>query len=321
MNLLRKVIAVSASAVVVLGGATVSAQDYPSEAVELINPVAPGGGTDIFLRMLSSTSAEHFEGDFVVESKEGGQGIVSMNYLNNRPADGHTLLAFTSGQLLALAENRGPFKLEDLAPVVVGTIDPMVLIAKPGAFEGVDDLIAQGSERALMGGGTSAGTLEWMALMAFAEAAGMQEPRYLPTQSGGEVVLNVIGGDIEVGVGNLTEVTERVKNGELDALVVMSDERSEALPDVPTAAESGADVSLAQVRGLVALADTPEDRIEMLESAFLEGMNSEQYQEYLRSNGLDSSSIGDSEKWGQMMQDITGRMSELSQKFSPNQSN
>lgn len=321
MNLFRKAIAVSASAFIALGSAAASAQEYPSEAVELINPVAPGGGTDIFLRMLSSTSGEHFEGDFVVESKEGGQGIVSMNYLNNRPADGHTLLAFTSGQLLALAEDKGPFEIEDLAPVVVGTIDPMVLIAQPGAFNGVEDLIAQGSERALMSGGTNAGTLEWMALMAFADAAGMQEPRYLPTQSGGEVVLNVIGGNIEVGVGNLTEVTERVENGELDALVVMSDERSEALPDVPTAKESGADVSLAQVRGLVALADTPEDRIEMLESAFLEGMSSDQYQEYLTSNGLDSSSVGDSEKWGRMMTEISERMAELRQKFSPDQSN
>src|SRR5690554_1344528 len=209
------------------------AQKFPSQPVELINSASPGGGSDIFMRLLAAVSDQYFDGEFVVLSKSGGRAIVAMNYVNNRPRDGHTLMIFTPGQLLTLARGQGPLTFDDIVPIVVGTVDPVVLVSKAGTFADAGALIEEGKKRKLKTGGTEAGNFEWMAIMAFVKESGVTAPIYLPLKGGGEVMLNVIGGNIDVGVGNLTEVTDQVHNGEIDALMVMAEERSPALPDVP----------------------------------------------------------------------------------------
>lgn len=295
------------------------AQDYPSKAVELINPASPGGGTDIFLRMLSAASADKFPGAFSVVSKSGGRGVVAMTYVAGEPREGYALMTMTPSMLLQVAQGKVPFAMDDIIPIVVGTVDPLVLVAKPGRFADGEDLIAQGKARALVTGGTMAGSLEWMGLEAFVLGAELEKPRYVPTQGGGEVLQNVIGGNLDVGIGNITEIVDLVKAGEVQPLIVLGDQRSSALPDVPTAKELGIDVSMSQARGLIALKGTSQDRVDMLEQAFLDGMKSESYQEYLSNSGLGAESIGDSETWGAMIKDITARMVDLSDKISAGQ--
>jgi len=281
------------------------AQNFPSKPVEFVNSATPGGGSDIFLRMLAAVSAEHLGGEIVVISKPGGRSIVAMNYVNSRPRDGHTLEVFTPGQLQQVALGKSPFTFDQIEPVVVGTVDPVVLVSKAGTFKDAHDAIAQGKKRPLKTGGTEMGDFEWLAITAFANAAGLQKPIYVPLGGGGAVILNTIGGTLEVGVANLTEITDQVKAGELDALLVMADERSPALPDVPTGKELGLELNMAQARGLIALKGTPEPVLAKLEGALLKGMQSEKYQSYLKQNGLGPDSIGGREKWGKMMKSIT----------------
>jgi tripartite-type tricarboxylate transporter receptor subunit TctC len=300
--------AIFAAVSLIFASGPLAAADYPTKPVELVNSANPGGGSDIFLRMLASVSAEPFGGDFVVVSKPGGRSIVAMNYVNGRPRDGYTLEIFTPGQLQQIAEGKGPFKYDDIEPVVVGTIDPVVLVAKKGKFKDIQDAIAQGKTRRLRIGGTETGNFEWLAAMSFANESKIQRPIYVPLGGGGDVILNTIGATLEIGVGNLTEVTAQVKAGELDALMVMAEKRSPSLPNTPTAREVGMDLVLAQSRGLVALKGTPLDRIQKLEQAFLKGMQSPKYQEYLTSNGLGSDSIGDRAKWGKIMKETTARV-------------
>lgn len=295
------------------------AEAFPDKAVELINPASPGGGTDIFLRMLTAASADKFPGSFNVVSKSGGRGVVAMSYVAGEPRDGYTLMTMTPSMLLQVAQGKVPYTMEDIVPIVVGTVDPLVLVAKPGRFADGQDMVDQGRAGALVTGGTMAGSLEWMGLQAFVLGADLEKPRYLPTKGGAEVLQNVIGGNVDVRIGNITEIADLVKAGEIQALVVLADQRSDALPDIPTAKDLGIDVSMSQARGLIALRGTPQDRVDMLEKTFLEGMQAPAYQEYLANSGLGQDSIGDSKTWGAMIEDITRRMVTLSAQIEAGQ--
>ena len=105
-------------------------------------------------------------------------------------------------------------------------------------------------------------------------------------------------GAIDATLANISEALQPIKDGDLKAIAVLADEPLADLPDIPTAASKGVDVSVNTTRGYVVLADTPPEVIAKLEEALLQAMDSERFQEYLKNAGLDpASSVGGSEEW------------------------
>ncbi|WP_353171072.1 Bug family tripartite tricarboxylate transporter substrate binding protein [Paracandidimonas soli] len=293
----RLMAAAALSTAATLASPSAMADDFPKRTVELVNLASAGGGTDVFLRMLGNASREALGQDVAVVSKQGGGGVASLIYLNTRPRDGHTILGLVPAHMIAISQGKGPVKFEDLVPIVMGTEEPIYLVGRTNDFPDIQAVIAKGQEGPVRLGGTQVGTLDWMGAMAFARKADFQKPIYVPFRGGGEVVTNLIGGNIDVGLIKPAVAKPQIDSGELRPLVVLSAKRQDAFPDVPTARELGFDVVLAQTRGLAVLKGTPEEHIAALEKAFMAGMGTDMYKEYLHRYDLSLDSIRDRAEW------------------------
>ena len=290
----------------VLATGFASAQDkFPSKTIEVVTHAGAGGGTDITTRMMLLRARRAMKTDLVVVSKRGGGGAVAMNYINSRKRDGYTIMTITPTHLLTIARGKSPLKLDDLVGLARATDDPQILMVKAsGGFKSIKDLIAAGKKRAIKVGGTQVGTIDQITTFTFSKLAGIKNPNYIPYKGGGGIVTALIGGDIEVGVLNLSEAESQIKSGEIRALVVMAKKRMKPLPDVPTTVEIGIDAVFSTLRGFVTLKGVPEDRLKILEAGILKSMRHKVYLGYLETAGLGPDSIAGSKEWNAQIQQL-----------------
>ena len=285
-----------------LASACLAQDEFPSRPIDVITHASPGGGTDATARAMVAGAREALDVDMAVVPRTGGGGVVAMNYVNNRPRDGHTVLAITPTHLFAIARGQGPLAIEDLVAVARATDDPLVVMVRDDSEVGsLGDLIELGRERPIKWGTTQIGGVDHVAGAILAQVADTQLS-VVPFSGGGEIVTNLMGRSIDAAGLNLTEALDQIQRGDFRALAVMSEDRLPVIPDVPTTVELGYDVVYSTVRGFLVLAGTPEDRIEALESGILEAMRQEGYQDYLSGAGLDASGVAGREVWAAQVQ-------------------
>lgn len=293
-------------------GAAQAQDDFPSGPIEIINMSSPGGGTDIFLRTLAICAQEELGTDIVVLSKTGGLGAAMVNYVANRERDGHTLLALNVGSYVTVAQGKTPVEADELVALARGTEDPQFFIAKAGSpLADAETFLEEGRERPIKMGGTHVGGTDWVAGMLLADRADFEDPIYVPFGGGADIVTNVIGGNLEVGILNYSEAEAQIESGDVVPILVMSENRFGKAPDTPTTTELGVDAQMATLRGVGALKGVPEERLEKLESAFLKAMECEEYQNYLASNGLSPDSVADGETYGKQIEESAAAFMEL----------
>ena len=132
----------------------------------------------------------------------------------------------------------------------------------------------------------------------------MKEQVYVPFEKNGEIIINLVNGNVDVALLNYDEFEAQANAGEVVALAILTPERSSAAPDVPTGHEVGIDLDISMVRGIGVLKGTPESVIEKIEAALLESMNSKAYLEYLAGSGQDASSIAGREEWSAQFKEM-----------------
>lgn len=271
--------------------------DFPSRPIDIVTHASPGGGTDATARSMVLGTKLALDVDMAVVPRTGGGGVVAMNYVHNRPRDGHTVLAITPTHLFAIARGQGPIKIDDLVAIARSTDDPIVVMVRGDSpMQTLADLIELGRQRPIKWGTTQIGSVDHVAGAVLAQRA-QTELSVVPFQGGGEVVTNLMGGSVDAAALNLTEALDQIRRGEFRALAVMAEERLASIPDVPTTVELGYDVVFSTVRGYLVLKGTPEDRIDILERGMLEGMRQQNFVDYLHGSGLDESSVAGREVW------------------------
>ena len=285
-------------AAVLLGAGTAGAQDsFPSKPIDIITHATPGGGTDATARTLLAGARAAFGVGIAVVPKVGGGGLVAMSYVRSQPRDGYTVMSITPTHLFAIARGQGPLTIDDLVGVARAADDPIVVMV-PAArdIETLEDLIALGRRRPIKWGTTQIGGVDHVAGAILARKAGT-ELSVVPFGGGGEIVTNLMAGNVDAAGLNLTEGLDQLRRGDFRALAVMADRRMEMIPDVPTTVELGYDVQFSTVRGYVVLRGTADDRIRTLERGLLEAMGHPSYLDYLKGAGLDASSVAGRLPW------------------------
>ena len=107
------------------------AQDeFPVRPIDVVTHASPGGGTDTTARAVVRGAREALDIDMTVLPRTGGGGVVAMTYVDNRPRDGHTVLAITPTHLFAIARGLGPLSIDDLVGVARATDDPIVVMVR-----------------------------------------------------------------------------------------------------------------------------------------------------------------------------------------------
>lgn len=312
---MKKFLATVSVAAMALTGGIAAADEFPTKTIEVVTHAGNGGGTDVTTRMMMLRARRELKTDMVVVNKKGGGGAVAMDHYLNVDADGHSILTFTIGHAATVAKGKTKMTLDDIRPIARGTDDPQILMVRCGAYENADAFVAAQKEAAISYGTTHLGNIDDVSAFMFTKKGGMQIPKIVPFDGGGELATQLVAGAVDAAVLNLAEAGSQIDAGEVCPIVVLADQRMAGLPDVTTAKEMGIDVSFSTVRGFVVHKDTPDAVAEQIETALMKAMNHGVYQGFLESVGLDSTSVVGAEEWGNqittMVTDMESALNEL----------
>ncbi len=312
---MKKFLATVSFATMALAGAIASADEYPSKTIEVVTHAGNGGGTDVTTRMMMLRARRELKADMVVVNKKGGGGAVAMDHYLTVPADGYSILTFTIGHAATVAKGKTKMTLDDIRPIARGTDDPQILMVKCGAYADAEAFVAAQKDAPISYGTTHLGNIDDVSAFMFTKKGGMQTPKIVPFDGGGELATQLVAGAVDAAVLNLAEAGSQIDAGDVCPIVVLANERMAGLPDVKTAKEMGIDVSFSTVRGFVVHKDTPDEVAEKIEAALMKSMQHGVYQGFLESVGLDSTSVVGSEEWGNqittMVTDMESALKEL----------
>jgi tripartite-type tricarboxylate transporter receptor subunit TctC len=224
--------------------APVFAADYPVRPIRFIVPYVPSGAADIVARAVGQKLGDALGTSVVVDNRAGAGGNLGTELVAKAPADGQTLLMGNVGPLainVSLQKHLPYDPLKDFAPVSMLMIYPNVLVVNPALpAKSVSELVALAKARPGQLSFASAGTGSSTHLGAelFKSMAGI-DMTHVPYKGGGQAVVDVIAGQVNMYFSSVLGALPHVKSGKLRALAVTSAKRSRALPELPTIAESG----------------------------------------------------------------------------------
>jgi tripartite-type tricarboxylate transporter receptor subunit TctC len=265
---------------------------YPTRPIRIIDAFPPGGPSDIVARALSPKLSESLGQTVVVDNRGGASGIVGCEIAAHAAPDGYTLLLGPSGALTIqpTLNPKLPFNVQrDFEPVSQLTTGPQVIAVHPGvAAKSVQDLIALAKAKPaqLNFASGGAGTANHLAAEVLKLAAGINIV-HVPYKGTGPALASVLGGETQLIISSLLPALPHVKSGKLRALAVTSTSRSSAVPDVPTAAESGLPAfETSSWHGILVPAKTPRAIITRLHAEFVKVLNVPEVRERLTAQGL-----------------------------------
>lgn len=295
----KRTFVMGAAAALCLAHLPLTAQEkFPSKPIEVVTHAGAGGGTDITARMMMVHAPGVFGTELVVANRVGGSGAASLAYAAGKPRDGHTIMLVTQSHLLTILSGKTPVKYDELVALARATADPQILmVGKASPVKTGQDLVAAGKSKKLKVGVTQVGSVDHITLVGFARKAGIQAPTAVPFRGGGDIVINVVSGNLDFGMLNYSEAESQIKAGDVRPVMVLASQRLKILPDVPTAKELGIDAEYATVRGFVALKGTPEDRLKALEEGLLKSMQGQMYSTYIQTSGQSPDSVVGRAAW------------------------
>jgi putative tricarboxylic transport membrane protein len=258
-------------------GLPAAAQDYPVDTVTLITHSSPGGGSDVFLRELSGHLAPVLGVNVVVENVTGGSGANAMARVAQAPADGSVLYATTPTFIYTTLLSDVEYGYDDLEPLVNFFIDPEVIYTAAGSdFQTLEDVVQHARENRGRWGAANPASLERQALEQLKTVAGV-DAAVVTHEGGGDLMINVLNGTLDIGVGEVQEIQSQLEAGEVRLLATFSAERLGAFPDLPTVEESGYNVVVRKFRGLAGPQGLPDDVVAIWERAVQEVLDSPEY--------------------------------------------
>ena len=251
-----------------LRSASANVPDYPKRPVKFIVPFVAGGGADIAARLVAQKLSSLWNQSVVVENKAGAGGNVGAAFAAKAEPDGYTLL-IPSGSILTVNQHLYkslPFDGEkDFVPITKLVSSPHVLIVNTDfPAKNLSEFVAllKSKPKKFNYASAGIGSQTHMAAEQFLYAAGI-EATHIPYKGEGGIYPDLMAGQVQFAVGNISVVSGQLSSGKLRAIAVTSMARSTIMPDVPTMAESGLDnfENLAWF-GLMAPANTPQTIVE-----------------------------------------------------------
>jgi tripartite-type tricarboxylate transporter receptor subunit TctC len=305
----RSLVAAAAAAALVatLATASYAQEKFPSKPISMVTHAGPGGGTDITTRMMMVAAAKPIGQELTVVSKSGGSGTVSLQYAMSQPKDGHTVLTITQSHIFQILQGKVPLTIDDLVGVARATLDPQVIAVKADSpIKDLKDLVAasKAKQGGLKWGTTFVGGIDHVAIHNFTKAAGAIPYAVVAFRGGGDIVTNLVGGNLDVALINYAEGEAQFKSKQIRAIAVLDEKRIDSIKDVPTAIEQGIRNTAYTVRGFAVLKGTPEDRIAHLEKGMVAAMKHPVYEAYLTQGGMPLTSVAGSAEWTKMIREI-----------------
>lgn len=238
------------------------AADFPQRPLRMIVPFVAGGSSDMVARIMGQRLAEKWGGQVVVDNRPGGGTIIGTELAAKSPGDGYTLV--TANVAFAINEalpRKLPYHaLRNFAPVILIARQPTVLAAFPSfPAHTVPKLVelAKSKSAEIAYGSAGVGTVGHLAGELLKQMTAIPLT-HVPYKGGGQLVTEVLGNQVPLGIMGLPPAMPHIKAGRLKALGVTDGKRAAALPDVPTIAESVPGFEVNNWIGILAPAGTPQ---------------------------------------------------------------
>ncbi len=248
-------------------------QAYPSQPIRIVVPFAAGGPADTIARLIGRIMGQRLGQPLVVDNRSGAGGVVGVEAVARARPDGYAVVLASTGAMVILPHlmPRMPYDpLRDLAPVsLVLSVPQVMVVGKSLPVRSLRDFIAEAKRRpgAITYGSAGNGSSLHLAAELMRLRADIQLT-HVPYRGAAPAITDLLAGQIDMMMADITAVLPHIRGGAVTALGVTAQQRSPALPEVPTMAEAGLPgVDSATWYGLLAPAGTPPDRIALLQQA------------------------------------------------------
>jgi tripartite-type tricarboxylate transporter receptor subunit TctC len=270
MALLRATSTILAAMVLAASATPGHTQDYPTRAVTIVNPFAPGGGTDLLARMVASKLEQRLGKSFVIENKTGAGSIIAAVAVQKAPPDGHTLLMAPTPTMavnVSLYKSLPYEPLTDFVPLALLSQTPFVLIVHPDLpVKSVAELIgySKANPGKLTFASVGPGVPHHLYMELLKGMTGIQAT-YVPYRGSLPALNDVIAGHVPMMFVDFGPATGALQSGKVRPLGVSSKFRMPGFLDIPPLHEVGVPgFEAVGWQMIVAPAKTPQPIVERL---------------------------------------------------------
>lgn len=276
--LFRTVALVAVTAVLVPFARAQPADSYPSRAVKLVIPFAPGGPTDIAGRLIAEKASVLLGQPMVVDNRAGAGGNVGAEIVARSAPDGYTVVMGVTGSHAinpALMKSMPYHPLNDFVAVTQATEFPNAIAVHPEVpARSLGELfaLARRDPGRLSYGTDGLGTASHLTMELLKAKAGVDLVA-VPYKGGAPMLSELVGGQIQVGITGLPAMQAQAKAGKLRILAVTTDKRVASNPEIPTVSEQGfPGFSAAPWAGFFVPRGTPQAIVDRLAAALIRAM-------------------------------------------------
>lgn len=286
---------------------------YPSRPVRVLVGTPAGSGSDLMTRAVAQKLAERLGQSVVVDNRAGAAGAISLQLGAQAAPDGYTLVALSAQNVTAMLLGTVTTNIsKELAPVGMMLSQPYLMVATPSLPAGsVRELIALAKAKPLVYASSGVGSVVHLGMELFKSMAAV-EMTHIPYKGSGLSMIDVMSGRVQLAITNTLTASPLVRSGKLKALAITSPQRVQALPDVPTVAETVPGYDLRSWYGLLAPNGTPPALILLLNREVSAIVNAPEMKERLAADGAEAAApntpaqfrdliLAETSRWGKII--------------------
>jgi len=288
---MRRTILATFVALSAFGGTAFTADKFPSHPITIVVPFSAGGPSDAMTRILAERMKMTLGEAILVENTTGAGGSIGVGRVVHAAPDGYTV---GFGHLGTHVANGAIYKLgydlvADLEPVVLLPSNPMVIVSKNAVpAKSLQELVAwlKSRPQPATAGTAGAGSGSHVAGLAFEAASGVKL-QYVPYRGTGPALNDLVAGQIDLIVDQLSNSINQVRAGTIRAYAVTADKRVEQAPEIPTTDEAGLDgFHMTLWSGLWVPKGTPQEIVTQLNAAAADALSDPTVGRQLENLGL-----------------------------------
>ena len=288
---MKQVRALAVAALALGLAAAAFAQSYPSRPIRVIVPYPPGDAADILSRLIGPKVSERLGQQMVVENRPGASGQIGLELLKNSAPDGYTIGVGQGGNLVVAPHTykKLPYDpLRDFAPVAVLATNYLAVVANPDApFKTAAEMVAwaKANPGRLTLATNGEGGFPHLAFENLAMMGGFTF-QHIPYKGATQIATDVIGGQVQLGIGAYTSLSPHVLSGRLRLIALTNPVRVPNKPELPIFADAVPGYDSRGWFGYVAPAATPREVIRLLNEEINRAMKHPDVADKMVASGL-----------------------------------
>lgn len=279
-----------------LGGMSQAQSAYPNRPIRVVVGLPAGGVADVAVRIITTQMQSTLGQPFLVENRPGASFGLAMNAMEQASADGYTLTYATNMMLSSQAVLKRFDLFKSLTPIaMIGASEMAFAVGGNSRFSNIKDLVdfARANPNKLTYGTPGIGLLEHLTLATFCKRNNIQAV-HVPYKGGPQVAQALGSGEIDFCVTPLTFLMQFESKNAIRGLAVLNEQRSSAIPNLPTYQEAGIDIPrLVLWGGFATKSGTPNHVVKMLETHTLLALKNSETRARLLAMGRNMNVEGD----------------------------